>query len=140
MGTFKRIVGIGIVVAAGVVVAVASTQVSGAANTPKTTNIYWSNYGSNTIGSASLAGAIVNESFISGVSAPVGITVYKNYIYWANSGSDTIGRASLNGTGVIQNFVTVQGVPHGVAVHGKYIYWTERYGNAIGRERSTELA
>jgi len=98
--------------------------------------IYWTNYRSNTIGSANLDGTGVNESFITnlggfGPEGPYGIAVNGTSIYWPNN-SPTIGSANLDGTGVNQSFITTATRPEGgIAVDGPYIYFTEF--DAIGR-------
>src|SRR5438093_1191995 len=58
-----------------------------------TRRIYWTNVGTGTIGRANLGGQNVNQSFITGASAPFGMAVDSSHIYWANAGNKTIGRA-----------------------------------------------
>ena len=87
-----------------------------------------------TIGRANLDGTGVNQSFISGGSAPCGLAVDTAHIYWANLIEGTIGRANLDGTAVNQNFITPAIVPCGVAVDGAHLYWANAgTGDTIGR-------
>ena len=68
--------------------------------------VYWANLGTNTIARANLDGTGVNENFITGANAPVGVAVDAHYVYWANFVSNTIARANLDGTGAIQDFIS----------------------------------
>jgi len=44
--------------------------------------IYWSNFGTNTLGRANVDGGEVNQSFITGASGPDGVVVDGEHIYW----------------------------------------------------------
>jgi virginiamycin B lyase len=103
--------------------------------------IYWSNFGTGTIGRATIKGTDVNQKFITGGSGTDGIAVNSRYIYWANNGSNTIGRANLNGTGVNQGFIVGVGGPEGMAIDSQFIYWANHGGASIGRAalNGTEL-
>jgi virginiamycin B lyase len=46
------------------------------------THIFWPNLAAGTIGRANLDGSGVNQSFISGIDAPSGITSDGTYLYW----------------------------------------------------------
>ena len=122
------------------VASIVAVLVLGAA--PAYAYIYWTNFGSggsgSTIGRASLDGTNVNESFITGALAPVGIAVTGESVYWSNidgagCSGNTIGRASLTGLEPTDDFLTVEGCPHGLAVGNNYIYWADRTGTNIGR-------
>ena len=105
------------------------------------TYIYWPNYDTDTIGRASkLDGSGVNQKFITGAYAPMGVAVDASdgtgtrHLYWANS-NGTIGRADLDSNGnpsnVVQNFVTGAGIPQGITVDDTYVYWASHA--SIGR-------
>jgi hypothetical protein len=97
--------------------------------------VYWSNE-QGTIGRASLDGSSPNQSFITGIPAPVAVAVHGDYLYWTEE-SNQIGRAKLNGTGVNPALITFppnSGLK-GIAVDGTYIYWTSLYTNSIGRAK-----
>jgi hypothetical protein len=95
--------------------------------------IYWSNFGSNTIGRANLDGSDVDQDFIAGASSPDGVVVNGQYIYWSNNGATTIGRANLNGTDADQSFISGASGPEGMAINGQYIYWVNHNNGTIGR-------
>jgi hypothetical protein len=69
-----------------------------------------------TIGRADVDGQNVNQSFITGAIAPIGVAVDSGHIYWANLGTNTIGRADLDGQNADQSFITGASDPVGVAV------------------------
>jgi hypothetical protein len=100
--------------------------------------VYWANWDGNagaTIGRATIDGAQVNQSFITGAHGPCGVAVGGGHIYWGNQTTDTIGRANLDGSGVKQDFITGItgfGRPCSVAVDAGHIYWDESITN-IGR-------
>jgi virginiamycin B lyase len=66
-------------------------------------HIFWPNLAAGTIGRANLDGTGVNQSFITGIDAPSGITSDGTYLYWTTGGlNDTAGtggiaRAGLDG-------------------------------------------
>jgi len=98
-----------VVVSAGACVTVPAAQAQG--------HVYWTNSGSDTIGSANLAGGNVNGSVIAGANSPYGVAVDGQHIYWTNSGSDTLGSANLNdGGNVNSSFIAGADSPRGVAV------------------------
>ena len=68
--------------------------------------VYWTNWGTDTIGRANLDGTDVNRSFITGADDPLGVAVDAGHVYWTNTATGTIGRADLDGTGVNQRFIT----------------------------------
>jgi len=89
-------------------------------------HLYWTNFGMNTIGRASVDGTGANQSFISGTNAPAGVAVDSNYVYWTNGNAGTIGtigRANLDGTGANQSFISAGNLPTGVAVDSNFVYW-----------------
>lgn len=92
-------------------------------------DVYWANFGGNSIGRASLDGTGVNQSFISTTFSPGMVAVDGGHIYY--SLATTIARANLDGTGVNENFISVPDGPGGIAVDGGHIYWTS--GDSIGR-------
>lgn len=79
-------------------------------------HVYWTNFGTGTIGRLDLDGQNVNQSFITGASDPFGVAVDSGHIYWTNFGTGTIGRALLDGHEVNQSFITGASLPAGVAV------------------------
>jgi hypothetical protein len=95
--------------------------------------LYWANSGTNTIGEATQNATVVNQSFITGASSPLGDAVDGRHIYWANAGTNTIAEANLNGTGVNQSFITGASSPFGVAVDDQHIYWANDKNGTIGR-------
>src|SRR5262249_26316744 len=100
--------------------------------------VYWANWdgiAGTTIGRATVDGAQVNQSFISGAHGPCGLAVDPPHIYRGNRAIGTIGRANLNGTGVDESFITgITGPsrPCSVAVDSGHVYWDETT-NSIGR-------
>jgi hypothetical protein len=77
----------------------------------------------------------VDERFITGVIAPIGVAVDGRHIYWTDYYG--IGRANVDGTGVNQKFISLNpGFTYGPtapAIDGQYIYWTSETGDQIGR-------
>lgn len=76
--------------------------------------IYWPNLGpfatGSTIGRANLEGGEIDQSFTSGVPAPISVAVDKSSIYWSNVDSQhctgsTIGRAELSGIDPDESFL-----------------------------------
>ena len=95
-------------------------------------SVYWANFDGNTIAQADPDSFNRNQSWISGFSDPLEVTVDSNYIYWtnydddtigrANLESDTISRANLDGTGFTQDWITGFAVaPLGSRLNGTYI-------------------
>jgi virginiamycin B lyase len=95
-------------------------------------HIYWTNFGTGTIGRANLDGTGVNQSFIAASSRPEQVTVNGNYIYWTDFDAGTIGRADLDGLAVKQSFITGATNPWGAAVNGQHVYWTNFGTGTIG--------
>ena len=62
---------------------------------------------------ADLDGTNVNQNFITGASAPIGVAVDGAHVYWTNTATSTIGRADLGGTNVNQSFITGASSPLG---------------------------
>jgi hypothetical protein len=94
--------------------------------------IYWADTQHGTIGRANNDGSGVDDSFITGASAPDTVAVDSSHIYWGNAHS--IGRANLDGSGVSQSIVAVPapGEVTGIAVNGASVFWSS-IGNKIGR-------
>jgi hypothetical protein len=70
-------------------------------------HIYWSNYGTDTVGRADLDGTNVDESFIAAPNFPGGIAVDDGHVYWTTVvAAGSIARADLDGTNVDENFIT----------------------------------
>jgi virginiamycin B lyase len=93
-----------------------------------------------TIGRANIDGTGVNQSFITGIDAPSGITSDGTYLYWTTGGlNDTYGtggvaRAGLDGvTGRNNTFITGASKPLAVSVDANYVYWSNTNGSTIGR-------
>lgn len=98
------------------------------------THIYWTNFGSGTIGRALLNGTNVEESWITGATGPTGIAVNASYVYWTNYSANSIGRATIAGGGVNQSFMTGLEKPGGLAIDSAHIYFTNvSTGHDIGR-------
>jgi virginiamycin B lyase len=102
--------------------------------------MYWSNVNAGTIGRANIDGTGVNQSFITGIDAPSGITSDGTYLYWTTGGlNDTYGtggvaRAALDGvTGRNNTFITGASKPLAVSVDANYVYWANFNGSTIGR-------
>jgi YD repeat-containing protein len=102
--------------------------------------MYWSNVNAGTIGRANIDGTGVNQSFITGIDAPSGITSDGTYLYWTTGGlNDTFGtggiaRAGLDGvTGRNNTFITGASKPLAVSVDANYVYWANFNGSTIGR-------
>ena len=55
--------------------------------------------------SRQLDGSGVDQSFITGASGPVGLTVDGSHVYWANFNINRIGRANVDGSGADQSFI-----------------------------------
>ena len=108
------------------------------------THIFWPNLTAGTIGRANIDGTGVNQSFITGIDAPSGITSDGTYLYWTTGGlNDTFGtggiaRAGMDGvTGRNNTFITGASKPIGVAVDANYVYWTNFNSSTIGRASKT---
>ena len=96
-------------------------------------HIYWDNVGGNTIGRANLDGSGVDQRFITGAHAPVGVAVDSGAPgFRANNLDDSIGRANLDGSGVDQSFISAKD-PCGPAVNATHLYWGTGLGDTIGR-------
>jgi RHS repeat-associated protein len=80
-----------------------------------------------------------NNTFITGASKPVSVTVDGSYVYWTNFNSGTIGRAAKAGTGVNQSFIVSGSYPWSVKVNATHIFWSNYFsgtgasGDKIGR-------
>ena len=87
----------------GCAIAATAAAMPAAAQAAPADYIYWTTNGS-TIGRvANQSGATPNASFISGLTAPTGITLLGSRLYWLQSGG--IGRANTDGTDKQTNFV-----------------------------------
>jgi virginiamycin B lyase len=95
--------------------------------------LYWANAGTNSIGRANVDGSGVNQSFISGLNTPIGVSVDSQHIFWANFNTNHIGRANRDGTGVNPNFIPVAGQPLYVASDGTHVYWSNQDTGDVGR-------
>jgi sugar lactone lactonase YvrE len=104
--------------------------------------VYWANMNGGTIGRASLDGnpQSVDQSFITGASAPYGVADDGAHLYWTNTTTGTIGRADIAATGVVgtpnQSFISGAVIPGGVAADAAsppHVYWTNIGANSIGR-------
>jgi streptogramin lyase len=97
-------------------------------------HVYWTNSTyPGTIGRADSDGQNANQSFITGVSIPIGIAVNSTHIYWANFNTSSIGRADRDGQNVNQSFITGGANSSGVAIDGSHIYWANVNSGTIGR-------
>jgi hypothetical protein len=105
--------------------------------------VYRTNFGTDTIGSASLDvdgnPASVNQRFIPNAGGePLGMAADSAHIYWAKQEpASTIATADLGGTGVNLNFIVALNLPWDVAVDATNVYWADSGTNAIGRANSS---
>ena len=99
--------------------------------------VYWTNEGETSIGRAKLNGTGVNNSFVGGLNAPLGVAVDSKFIYWAqgNGASSSIGRANLDGTGANPNFITnaPASQPERSRRHLDHLFWASNVPHTIGR-------
>jgi hypothetical protein len=112
--------------------------------------VYWANMNSGTIGRANVANDVandVNQSFITGASAPYGVASDGTaHLYWTNQSAGTIGRADIAATGVVgtpnPSFISGANIPiGGVAADAwpppagttPHVYWANPGANSIGR-------
>jgi hypothetical protein len=115
--------------------AVLNLRGSGAATTR---HIYWANYNTSTVGRADPDGSNPNQSFITGGSCTIDVTVDSGHVYWANYCAGTIGRANLDGSSPNQSFIDLTGFganPGGLTVDSGHVYWSDiiNNNNTIGR-------
>lgn len=95
------------------------------------THLYWSS--GTTIGRATLDGAMVTASLITGASDRA-LSVGGGYIYWATGGG--VARSDMNGANVVPNFVTGLTEITNVLVAGNFVYFSSAYvspTDSIGR-------
>lgn len=109
-------------------------------------HIYWANNGilknealkatAHTIGVASLDGSGANQSLISEIGFPSGVSVRGDYVYWTNILKNEIGRATVDGAEVDHGFIS-EGVYFavGITVSDEYIYWANNGTLSIGRAK-----
>jgi hypothetical protein len=109
---------------------------------PPVEYIYWTNFGANQIGRASLDLNEFQQDFIplpwidNLQTGSCGIAVNEKYIYWTNRNLGSIGQADL--LGKIINLYLIPGCfqPNGLAIDDNYIFWTNGgpgLMNSIGR-------
>jgi virginiamycin B lyase len=108
------------------------------------THIFWTNLNTGTIGRANIDGTGVNQSFITGIDAPSGITSDGSFLYWTTGGNNNtlgsggIARAGMDGvTGRNNAFIAGASKPLAVAVDGTYVYWANFNSTTIGRALKT---
>lgn len=106
------------------------------------TNVYWANTlegaGATTgksIGRATIAGATVTNTFITGLGMPDGLSTNGTYLFWTNRNTNSIGRALIGGTEVKPEFikVTVKEQFVGTACNATFVYWANSEGHCMGR-------
>jgi hypothetical protein len=76
--------------------------------------VYWTSYGTLSIGRANLDGSGVDPGFIPDVGYALAVTVCDGHLYWGR-GPDVIGRAALDGSAVDRAFVTGISLPVALA-------------------------
>ncbi|HUY59351.1 MAG TPA: hypothetical protein VMV16_06540 [Solirubrobacteraceae bacterium] len=79
--------------------------------------LYWADYDSSKIGSASLDGS--NVKTLVHASDVIGLAVDSRHIYWISDINASIGRAALNGAQVKRSFIADGLNPTGIAVGGE---------------------
>jgi DNA-binding beta-propeller fold protein YncE len=84
-------------------------------------NILVANLASGTIGEYSASGALINPSFISGLSGPAGMAVSGNYLY-ITEGSGVVAKYTTSGQLVNPALVSGLSLPAGIAVAGNDIF------------------
>lgn len=94
-------------------------------------DLYWVNFGTTTIGRASLDGTSPSQSFIPGAGMN-GVAVDGSFVYWTDWQNGTIGRAGLDGSAPNPSFITGVAGAGAIAVDGAHIYWSDA-NVAIGR-------
>ena len=101
---------------------------------PAQASLYWfdSFLSTSNIASAGLGGG-ADQTIVSGVGDPGGITADEQFIYWTTRITGRIGRALPDGTGREDGFVTGVDQPSGIAVSDTHIYWSEPFRGYIGR-------
>ena len=102
-----------------------------------TSNVYWTDWGTDKIQRSNLDGSGI-EDLVSGggLDGPDGLALDMagGKMYWTDAGTNKIQRADLNGANV-EDLVTGLGIPYGLAldVSGGKMYWTNRQTNKIQR-------
>lgn len=90
--------------------------------------MYWCDFGTNTIQSASLNQGSSRTDVITGLHGPSGLALdlVNDRIYWTETNNGTIGHASLDGTGAT-TLIADLAAPLAITLdaEGKRIYWTE---------------
>ncbi len=91
--------------------------------------LFWGDWGNDTVGQANVDGSNSNDDLITLATgtAPEGLAVTGGQVYWAGSGSNSaeIGRANLDGSQVDQSFLSPsQGGICGLTTDGTSLYWT----------------
>ena len=102
-----------------------------------TSNVYWTDWGTDKIQRANLDGSnVVDLVTGGGLDGPDGLALDMagGKVYWTDAGTNKIQRADLNGANV-EDLVTGLGIPYGLAldVSGGKMYWTNRQTNKIQR-------
>lgn len=77
-------------------------------------------------------GTTLEESFITGASAPSGIVADSGHIYWINQSLKTIGRATIAGGSVEQSWLKIEAIASAIAIDSAHVYWGTS-GGKIGR-------
>jgi len=79
-------------------------------------------------------GAVINTSFITGLSNPVALALGNNVLYVANFGSDSIGVYNAT-TGAVINASLITGLndPVDIALFGGFLYVANRNSGQIGK-------
>ena len=116
--------------AVAIAVAGASAPAAQALTSPR---VFWSNSLSNSIGTSSLDGTVVNQDAFAPANHPSGVAVDGRRIYWGSPSLGTIGAASLDGSTIDPSLITGLGSIEGLAVDRRHIYWASATGTAIGR-------
>ncbi len=84
--------------------------------------MFVANFSFNRIERYSLAGALINANFITGLSAPNGLVVSGQDLYVLNQNSGTVGKYTTSGTTVNASLISGSGFAYGIAVSGTDLY------------------
>ncbi len=93
------------------------------------TNLYWADYGGQTIESMPLAGGSPT-TLATGQGGVVGIATDGTNVYWTDSGSGEVEEEPIGGP---TNTLLANGLnyPFGIATDGTYVYWTNFDGSTV---------
>jgi hypothetical protein len=99
--------------------------------------VYWTNPSAGSIGRASITGAGMDVSFITGVPGACGLATSGDFLYWGNQQLGTVGRATLDGNGVDQSLIGGGAGTCGVSASGTSLAWANTNSIGIGTADAT---